>query len=360
MHCVRRSPGAIDWSFDRTTRPELFQRIREQVDARRAAGEIVVPLRVFNEDIRTKFPTLFEDDTAQAVTDQLAGQGLLSKTRLKAGDEALILRVDVVEQYAATLVVLARDNPRGVPAFPEADLGTRQDALPGIEPSTRLAWPDERLVLECVAELMIGHGVCFRHQGVLVFPTLFPEAPTEAEAEKLPHTVSLWYDFTGVIDNVYASLVGGLIILQPFGPGRLTPGRAEFDDPDNGLCGLRRLHRPGGLAHVELFFGPATLSARRDKFIAYVEAHLRENGVEVTEYRAIKCPECGTVTEEEMVRSRIADGRCDVVCSRCERRIPIEEGMAGGVAEVRKRDPRRTRKSSPFGKRSRRSWPSTP
>ncbi len=186
---------------------------------------------------------------------------------------------------------------------------------------------------------MIRHGVCFRHQGLLVFPTLFPEPPTEAEAEKLSHAVSLWYDFTGAIDNVYASLVGGLMVLRPFGPGRLTPGRAEFDDPDHGLCGLRRLHRPAGLAHVELFFGPATLPARRDKFIAFVEAHLRENGVEVTECRAIKCPECGTVTAEETVRSRIADGRGDVVCSRCERRIPIREGMTGGVAEIRERDP---------------------
>jgi WD40 repeat protein len=331
--------GAIDWSFDRTTRPELFQRIREELDARRATDEIVVPLLTFNEDLRTRFPTLFEDDAARAVTDLLAGQGLLFKTRLKAGDEALILRVDVVEQYAASLIVLARDNPRGVPAFPEADLGTRRKALPGIKASKRLKWAGERPVLECVAELMIRHRVCFRHQGVLVFPTLFPEAPTEAEAEKLPHAVSLWYDFTGAIDNAYASLVAGLMVLRPFGPGRLTPGRAEFDDPDQGLCGLRRLRRPGGLAHVELFFGPATPQARRDEFIAYVEAHLRENGVEVTECRAIKCPECGKEITEETVRERIADGRADVVCGRCERRIPIQEGMTGGVAEVRKRDP---------------------
>ena len=331
--------GAIDWSFGRTTRPELFQRIREQVDARRAAGEIVVPLRAFNEDLRTRFPAIFEDDAAEAVTDQLAGQGLLAKTRTKGGDEALILRVDVVEQYAASLIVLARDNPRGVPAFPEADLGTRQNALPGIEPSTRLDWAQERIVLECVTELMIRHGVCFRHQGLLVFPTLFPEPPTEADAEKLPHTVTLWYDFTGAIDNVYASLVAGLMVLRPFGPGRLTPGRAEFDDPAQGLCGLRRLRRPGGLAHIELFFSPGAPQVRRDAFVAYVEAHLRENGVEVTECRAIKCTECGKEITEETVRERIADGREDVVCGRCERRTPIREGMTGGVAEIRQRDP---------------------
>jgi GTPase SAR1 family protein len=332
--------GAIDWSFGRTTRPDLFQRIREQVDARRTAGEIVVPLRAFNDDLRTRFPALFEDNAAEAVTDQLAGQGLLAKTRTKGGDEALILRVDVVEQYAASLIVLARDNPRGVPAVPEADLGSRQNALPGIEPSTRLDWAQERIVLECVAELMIRHGVCFRHQGLLVFPTLFPEAPTEAEAEKLPHTVTLWYDFTGAIDNVYASLVAGLMVLGPFGPGRLTPGRAEFDEPAQGLCGLRRLRRPGGLAHIELFFSPGAPQVRRDAFVAYVEAHLRENGVEVTECRAIKCPECGKEITEETVRERIADGREDVVCNRCERRTQIQEGMTVGVAEIRQRDPR--------------------
>jgi WD40 repeat protein len=319
--------GVIDWSLGRTTRPELFQRIREQVDVRRAAGEIVVPLRAFNDALRNKFPTLFEDHAAQAVTDQLAGQGLLAKTRMKGGDEALILRVDVVEQYAASLVVLARDNPRGVPAFPETGLGTRQKSLPGIKPRTRLKWAQERVVLECVAELMIRHGVCFRHQGVLVFPTLFPEAPTEAEAEKLPHTVSLWYDFTGAIDNVYASLVAGLMVLQPFGSGRLAPGRAEFDDPSRGMCGLQRLRRPGGLAHIELFFSPATPQPRRDEFVAYVEAHLREYGVEVTECRAIKCPGCGKEITEETVRVRISRGKDDVICEWCDQRTPIQEGM---------------------------------
>ena len=283
---------------------------------------------------------LIENDAAEAVTDQLAGQGLLAKTRTKGGDEALILRVDVVEQYAASLVILARHNPRSVPAFPEADLGTRRNALPGIEPSTRLEWTSERVVLECVAELMIGHGVCFRHQGLLVFPTLFPEAPTEAEAEKLPHTVSLWYDFTGAIDNVYASLVAGLMVLRPFGPGRLTPGSGRVRRPGTRAVRTAKAAPAGRAGSHRAVLRLRHSTGARDAFVAYVEAHLRENGVEVTECRAIKCPECGKEITEETVRERIADGREDVVCSRCERRTPIQEGMTGGVAEIRQRDPR--------------------
>ncbi|WP_232068331.1 metallophosphoesterase [Gemmata obscuriglobus] len=331
--------GAIDWSLGQTTRPELFQRIREEIDARRAAGEVVVTLRAFNDALRKKFPHIFAEDAARAVTDQLAGQGLLAKTQTRDGGEALILRVDVVEKYAGSLIFLARDNPRGVPALPESDLGVRQNTLPWTG-KDRLAWEQERIVLECVTELMIRHGVCFRHQGVLVFPTLFPEAQTEADAEPLAHAVPLWYDFTGAIDNVFASLVSGLMVLHTFGTGRLLPGRAEFDDPDHGLCGLRRLARPGGLAHLELFFGPKTAQPHRDKFVAYVEAHLREYGVEVAECQAIKCPGCGKEINEETVRERIADGKEDVVCGRCERRTPIQVSLlAGGIAEVRERDP---------------------
>jgi hypothetical protein len=264
---------------------------------------------------------------------------LLAKTQLKGGDEAIVLRVDIIEQYAGSIVVVARDNPRGVPAIPEADLGTRQTSLPGIEQSSRLPWLQERVVLECVIELMIRHGICFRHQGLLVFPTLFKEPPTEAEAQKLPHTVSLGYDFTGAIDNVYASLIAGLMVLRPFGVGRLTAENAEFDDPKSGLCGLRRIRRQGGLAHIELFFGPGTVQSRRDEFTAHVEAHLRDQGVEITEYRAIKCHRCGKEISEETVRERIADGRPDVVCPRCEHRTEIREGMTGGIAGVRERDP---------------------
>ncbi|HEX4609895.1 MAG TPA: metallophosphoesterase, partial [Urbifossiella sp.] len=332
--------AALDWSLGRTTRPELFQRIREELDARRTAGEVVVGLAAFNDALRAKYPAIFDERAAAAVTDQLATQGLLAKTRTKDGDEALILRVEVVERYAASLVILARDNPHGVPAVPVAALGTRRAGLPGFRPADRLKWAQERVVLECVAELMIRHGVCFRHQGVLVFPTLFPEPQAEAEADSLPHAVSLWYDFTGAIDNVYASLVAGLMVLRPFGPGRLSPGRVEFEEPAGGLCGLRRLRRPGGLAHVELFFGTTTPEPRRDAFVAYVESHLREHGVEVTECRAVKCPGCGKEIPEETVRVRINRGKDDLICDWCDRRTPIQEGMVGGgAAGARTRDP---------------------
>src|SRR5271157_20387 len=113
----------IDWTLGQTSRPELFQRIREEVDARQKRGEVVVLLAELNETIREQYPDLFEEQATAAVTNQLASQGLLAQTQLKDGDRAVILRVDVVERYAGSLIVAARDHPRGVPALQEAELG---------------------------------------------------------------------------------------------------------------------------------------------------------------------------------------------------------------------------------------------
>ena len=53
---------------------------------------------------------------------------------------------------------------------------------------------------------MIERGICFDHQGLLIFPTLFDErAPHEGV---LPPSAPIYYDFNGPIDNIYASLGG--------------------------------------------------------------------------------------------------------------------------------------------------------
>lgn len=161
------------------------------------------------------------------------------------------------ERYAGSLIIAARNNPRGVPVLEEPLLGSMKTIpLPGMTKKERLSQAKERMVLECIVELMIQHGICFRHGGLLVFPTLFPAGGTDDE--KLPHSVSLYYDFTGAIDNIYASLVSKLMVSEEFGEGRLTAGRVEFARPGEGYCGLRQIKRTGGFAHVDLFFAEET------------------------------------------------------------------------------------------------------
>jgi predicted MPP superfamily phosphohydrolase len=167
---------------------------------------------------------------------------------------------------------------------------------------------------------------------LLVFPPPFPAG--SGNDEKLPHSVSLFYDFTGAIDNIYASLVARLMVGEEFGEGRLWSGRVEFDRPGNGMCGIRQVKRKGGLAHVDLFFADETQTDRRDLFTRFVEEHLRLHGVEIREHQAIKC-QFGKVIEEVDVQANITAGERDVICPRCRTKTLISEG----VAKIRERDP---------------------
>ena len=325
--------GALDWEhLTKTSRPELFQRIRDDIEKRRKRREVILLIKKLKRAVKRGSPKLYEEAAVDAVSDQLATQGVIVRTKLTGGDEALVLQLPVIERYAGSLIVAARNNPRGVPALEERLLGHVGFDFPGIKKRERLRGQKERTVLECVVELMIRHGLCFRHGGLLVFPTLFPTG--DGDGGKLPHSVSLYYDFTGAIDNIYASLIARLMVSEGFGDGRLWVGRVEFDRPCEGICGLRHIKRTGGLAHVDLFFGKNTSLERRNLFTRFVEEHLRLNGVEIKEHEAIKCA-CGEVIEERIVQANIKRGEKDVVCPVCRTRTLIGEG----VERIREQDP---------------------
>ena len=325
---------ALDWDqMAKTSRPELFQHIRDDVERRRKKKEIVLTLEAFKRAIRRSAAKLYEEAAVDAVSDQLATQGIIVRTKLTGGDEALVLQLPVIERYAGSLIIAARNNPRGVPVLEERLLGsTRNIPLPGMTKKERLSPAKERMVLECIVELMIRHGICFRHGGLLVFPTLFPAGKTNDE--KLPHSVSLYYDFTGAIDNIYASLVSKLMVSEEFGEGRLRAGRVEFERGSQGVCGVRQIRRTGGLAHMDLFFSEITDPGRKDLFTRFVEEHLRLQGVDIREHQAIKC-KCGYEISEPIIEENIVRGESDVVCPVCRTTTAIAEG----VDRIRQRSP---------------------
>jgi len=325
---------ALDWAgLAKTHRPELFQRIRDKIEARREAGEVVLYQRDLNRTMRQQFPKLYEPKAVGAVAEQFATQGVIAVTRLASGEPVLVLQIGEIERYAGSLIVAARENPRGVPALEMRRLNAPDLALPGIPDENRLPRAQERVVLECTVQLLIAHGICFQHEGLLVFPSLF--RPTEREAgETFAHAVSLYYDFSGAIDNIYASLVAWLVIGKAFGRVRLWKDRAEFEVPGAGTCGLRKVERGGGFAHVDVYFQAETPQEMRERFILFVEEHLRQRGVEIVEHVAITCV-CGLQFDEGTIRQRIAEGHEDIGCPSCDQRTQLTEG----AVKARERDP---------------------
>jgi small GTP-binding protein len=316
---------AIDWELlTKSSGSEIFQQLYEELELARNSGEAI--LLVSELGIRLAEHRGLESvnqGALDAAVDQLALQGVIASTTLASGDRALVLRIDEVERYSGSVILAARANSRGIPAIEERTISSRQMVFPSIHEEERLPWLQERAVLECVIQLLIEHDICLRHEGLLVFPSLFPASETRDESTA-PTGIALHYDFTGAIDSIYASLVAKLSLSNKFGRYRLWENRAEWEIGDQGVCGLRKFSYRSGVGHVDIYYSEKVDGRRRELFLVFVEDHLREHGVEIAEAIQITCT-CGNQFQDEAVRARLAGGRLDIICPVCEVRNPISE-----------------------------------
>lgn len=326
---------ALDWeTLGKANRPQLFQTIREQITESRATGEVVLLRSDLEDRVREKVEGVLDPLAVGAVITQLQMQGVITVASLSTGEEALVLQIGEIERYAGSVILMARNNPRGVPGIEQRHLASDRTTFPGIEPGKRLARVQEKVVLECVVQLLLERGVCFSHEGLLVFPALF--RPTESCIETpFPHTVSLYYVFSGAIDNIHSSLVTKLAYARKFGRVRLWSDRAEFWRPRLGTCGLRKINRQAGFAQLDLYFDERTNSGLRDLFCNFVDSHLRENGVEIFEHLEATC-KCGFPFSEATIKKRLADGFQDIGCPDCDTRTRIStSSLKGGQKHQR-------------------------
>ncbi|WP_199693788.1 metallophosphoesterase [Sorangium cellulosum] len=332
---------SIDWSeLGRISQPELFRRIRSAIEAQAAAKRVVLPLGELEQILRDEDPGSHDPEAIRAVVQQLARRGALADSRLADGTRALVLQVEQIECYAGSLIVLARSHPRGIAAIDLATLFSPAVKLPRLVDGERLRRDQELVVLDCVVELLLQHGICIRHEGLLVFPSLFQ--PNEHNPPS-PHPVALYYEFSGAVDNIYASVVTSLAVGRAFGPMRLWDDRAEFSRAGQGTAGVRRSQRGGagarGIARLDVYFDEGASETTRQLFVGYVEDHLREHGVDIVEQLTMTCA-CGCEMPEKAVRARLEKGLGDIGCPECEARLPLTFGAAEARARSHELDRR--------------------
>jgi GTPase SAR1 family protein/Icc-related predicted phosphoesterase len=297
---------SLDWSsLTLTSRPDLFQRIQDEIELHRARGTVVLPMEELEQTIQSQKLTEFDPRAVKAVVEQLALQGVIALTRLQAGDPVMVLQLGEVERYAGSLILAARDNPLGAPAIELARLTQRTWELPLLPREERLPLREERLVLECVVQLFIEHGICIRHEGLLVFPALF-RTTESLRAQGIP-AASLSYAFAGAIDNIYSSLVANVALSQRFGRMRLWEDRAEFEEAGRGEYGLRRVDLPEGTARLDVYFGAKTGESDRALFTEFVEDHLRRAGASPVALQPSKVRAPGMELKNQYLRENIEE-----------------------------------------------------
>ena len=325
---------AIDWpSLMITSRPLAFQEIRDYLTEARESGEVVI----YFTDLQRELPKRgIECNSAELETtlSHLARGGQIVDIELQSGDRVLVLRVEVLSRYAGSLVQAARLNIRGVPILEQNVILSSQMAFPGLKPDERLTSRlQEKMILECAARLMIERGICFDHQGLLIFPTLFDDlAPREGTVSS---SAPIYYDFNGPIDNIYAALVARLTISEKFGPVRLWANYAEFGERHGEILGLHR-DPASGRGHLDLYSDRSTDEDLRKLFHNFINDYLINEGVAVLSGLGFVCKKCKNKFSEENIRARLAANKNEIACQQCDSTYSLFAGADVPSPENRK------------------------
>lgn len=327
-HLRQTIEANIDWSIvGPTSRPVVFERIREHIDRVRQTGRMILPLAEIETEMLARDSAEFGDVdklALHAVAWQLARQGFVARVRLTDGTLALVLHVEQIARYAGSLALLAKKSPHGVPALEIASLFGPAARFPGIPKDERLRKDQELAVLDSVIGLLIERGMAFLHEGLLVFPGAFPSDKGLDAPNDRVLAPAIRYEMSRPATDVYASAVAAIALSRRFGPARLGPGRADFGRTDDGLSRISIESGPPGKLRfaLALAFSPEVPDDLRRLLAGFLEDHLKLCGVQFIEKQTIRCV-CDYQFPHEVVEKRLVAGLSDVGCPECDTRTPL-------------------------------------
>lgn len=316
---IERVTATIPWdTIAKDTRGQAASWLHEHTEVLRRKGKVVVSF----DDLATELPDDIDAGDLGTAIGQLARRGTIANTRNAMGQQLVVLRIEEIERYACSIIVAAQNRADGVPAVDLWSLRDPQTVFPRIATDARLPRNEEVVILDCVLDMFVRHGIALPHHGQLVFPTLFETGGDEAD----PPKTTTYFEFGGVVDNAYASLVTDLALANAYGRPRMSRGTARFTRSGIGTCGVRRRDAsPGRGPGLDVFFEDGTDDSTEYAFISYVEQHLSDAGIELVEHNHVACHSqgCGHVFDPAVVRRRTERGQTDVVCPVCEARSRI-------------------------------------
>jgi small GTP-binding protein len=343
--------GDIPW---RST-PLLFKRLKEEIVRLKDEGRVLMRFNELREALQLRLSgefTRFTDEELKAVVGLLAGPGVVWE--LKFGSWVL-LQPERINAYAQAVIQTMREDEHERGCLPEervlnGDLTYQSSA-------GRLEADEERFVLLAMHQTLVERGLCLREhtdQGpLLVFPSYYRRERPELAGHP---AVLVSYRFNGFLDDIYATLVVRLHNTQPFRQDKLWRYAADFETLRGRQLGVKMIRHSEGAGELEVYFDPAIEVGEKIIFSKYVHEHLLQNAKDVVRLRHYVCPHCGTpVGNREVAMRRLGawldkkpaggipsigwlgirrakTGLPTIICSECEKRVPLWDEMEQSFA----------------------------
>jgi WD40 repeat protein/GTPase SAR1 family protein len=317
-----------------TVTTATFKRIKDYVlglkesKASEAAGQ---PAIVSAEELRARLERSdpdwqFTDAEMQTAVGHLETYGYVKRLRTSKGERRILLAPELLNNLAASFVLEARRNARGLGALEEKRLlgaaGDRYDF-----PELRgLSAPEQTILLDAAALLFIEHHVCFREtdplsgQSFLVFPELI-NMKRPVEEEKAPED-GVAYTASGAVENVFASLAVLLGYTSTFARISQWQNNARYEVGDGSVCGFRQEAERDGELDFVLCFSPAAPGPLRTLLQGLFESFLARRNLKVMRYEPVVCSK-GHALNRTVLREKLAAGNAFTFCNDCGEKLAL-------------------------------------
>jgi hypothetical protein len=141
--------------------------------------------------------------------------------------------------------------------------------------------------------------------------------------EKHP-AVLVTYQFSGALDEIYATLVVRLHHTPAFDKERLWRYAADFRTLSGKQAGLKMTRQSEGAAEIAVYFEPGIPDDTKVTFIRYIHEHLHAKAQPTARLRHYVCPFCNTPVEDRKTAlARLERGEKNILCVNCEKRVPL-------------------------------------
>lgn len=328
---LERMKEQILWERKTTTvTTATFKRIKDYVlslkESRRRRKLIVSPDNLRNQLEKTDKTWKFTDDEMMTAVRHLANYGYIRVLRTSQGEERILLVPELLNNLAASFVLEARLNPKGLGSLEEALLLSGGYKFRELD---KLSAEEQNILLDSAALLFLEHNICFREtdplggKSYLVFPELINlKKPMLEDEQQIEDGVS--YTVSGSVENVYASLVVLLGYTQTFTRTAQWQNQARYEMKDGLFCGFRQESERNGELDLVLYFGKNVGQPIRSLFQGLFESFLTLRNLNIYRYEPVICTN-KHVLNRAVVREQLNNGSKSAFCSQCGERLTLPD-----------------------------------
>jgi len=308
----RKIMDVIPWDqLPQTTTPEVFKHIKDFLGTIRRGNRALMRQTDLRAEFNAEAPSdaISTEQEFNTVIGHVETAGLIK--RLSFGD-LVLLRPELLNDYASDIVDAARRHPDGLGAVRKADVldGTAQ-----LSDRDELSKSDRVFLLHATVELFLRLGLALEQDGNLVFPSKFNKQMPSLEEDPV---VEVEFDFEGAVENLYTTLVvkfyyGGIFTLK-----KLWKNAAEFLNGRALVCGFQLLHQGEGRGTLKVFYKEGVRDDDKALFLKIIADHFTDKGVVVERQRIYRCPHCREpVRDRHAVAKALERNTVEMPCLYC-------------------------------------------